>query len=272
MTVTETSREFDITYDNISSSQAPGLNSYEKSVLLTKAQDEIVRVRYSPFNLTKKGFEGSENRRVELKNLITPYSSTESYIKSDIAIDDDSLFFKIPSNVYYILQEEVTLTAELTNSKASTDTTIMCIAGKKVEVVPTTHDEYSTSKKNPFRKPNKRKVWRMDIEELQPLSSDGKEVTEIGTVPMVEIISEYNISEYKMRYIRQPSPIVLETFENNSEYDGLGLTVNGVNTVTACQLSEEIQKDIIDRAVELAILGYRENTLQANVELNKRNI
>jgi hypothetical protein len=272
MTVTEISREFDITYDNISSNQAPGLNSYEKSVLLTKAQDELVRAKYSPFNLTKKGFEGSENRRVELRNLITPYSSTDSYIKSDIAIDDNSLFFEIPDNVYYILQEEATLTAELTNSKTSTDTTILCISGKKVEVIPTTHDEYNTVKKNPFRKPNKRKVWRMDIEELQPIDSDSEEGHMIASVPMVEIISEYNISEYRMRYIRQPSPIVLETFVNNSDYDGLDLTVNGVDTVTACELSDEIQKDIIDRAVELAILGYRENTLQANVELNKRNI
>jgi hypothetical protein len=223
---------------------------------LTKAQDELIRSKYSPFNLNKKGFEGSENRRTELKQLITPYSNSTSFTNNEVAIDENSVFFEIPDDIFYILQEEVTL--------LDVDE---CINNKKVEVIPITHDEYNTLKKNPFKKPNKRKVWRMDIQKQVIPNSISTQ-----TKPVVEIISEYNVSKYKMRYLKQPSPIVLETFANNSEYDGLNLSVNGINTATTCKLSEEIQRDIIDRAVELAILGYRENTLQANVELNKRNI
>jgi len=37
MTIEEMSNEFDVLYNNVSSNQAPGLNEYEKSVLLTKA-------------------------------------------------------------------------------------------------------------------------------------------------------------------------------------------------------------------------------------------
>tara|TARA_R110000796_G_scaffold202062_1_gene318321 strand:+ start:4723 stop:5517 length:795 start_codon:yes stop_codon:yes gene_type:complete len=264
MTVTEMSRRFDIFYNNISSNQAPGLNTYEKSVILTKAQDELVKERYSPFNKIKKGFESSENRRIELKQLITPYSTSDNYTKTDIAIDDNSLFFQIPDNIYYILQEEVTL------SDDSDD----CISGTKVKVIPIKYDEYSTSKINPFRKPNKRKVWRMDIESATPQDTNSDNDIDLitNTVPMVEIISVYGISEYKMRYIRTPQPIVLETFSNNSDYDGLDLTVEGIDVATECELSDELQSNIVDRAVELAILGYKENTLQANVELNKRNV
>ena len=43
MTNNEFSNEFDVLYQNITSNQAPGLDEYEKSVFLSKAQDEIVK-------------------------------------------------------------------------------------------------------------------------------------------------------------------------------------------------------------------------------------
>lgn len=39
----QVSLEFDILYNNITSNQAPGLNVYEKSLFLTKAQDELIK-------------------------------------------------------------------------------------------------------------------------------------------------------------------------------------------------------------------------------------
>ena len=39
----EFSNEFDVLYNSITSNQAPGLDEYEKSVFLTKAQSEIIR-------------------------------------------------------------------------------------------------------------------------------------------------------------------------------------------------------------------------------------
>ena len=43
MTTSEFSNEFDVLYNNIASNAAPGINEYEKSVFLTRAQSEIVR-------------------------------------------------------------------------------------------------------------------------------------------------------------------------------------------------------------------------------------
>jgi hypothetical protein len=48
MDSTEFSNQFDLLYNNITSNQAPGLSEYEKSVFLTKAQDEIVKNYFSP--------------------------------------------------------------------------------------------------------------------------------------------------------------------------------------------------------------------------------
>ena len=48
MTNEEFSNEFDVLYNSITSNQAPGLDEYEKSVFLTKAQDEIVKSYFNP--------------------------------------------------------------------------------------------------------------------------------------------------------------------------------------------------------------------------------
>lgn len=48
MTTQEFSSEFDILYNNIMSNAAPGLDEYEKSVFLTKAQEEILKNYFNP--------------------------------------------------------------------------------------------------------------------------------------------------------------------------------------------------------------------------------
>ena len=262
MTVTEMSLEFDLLYDNISSNGAPGLNEYEKSVLLTKAQDDLVREYAESFNKLQKGFEASESRRVQLRELIVPYRTTTGYSQVNVGVSPDSKFFSIPTDVYSIIWEEV----ELTDADA-------CINGLKVGVIPSTHDEYNVMKKSPFRKPNKRKAWRFDVNELPKQDIIGDEVNSLAAdSPMVEILAAYDISAYKMRYIKEPEPIILVNFEDDSELTGLGLTVGGFNTQRGTELNSRVHRLIVDRAVELAIRGYRENSLQANVELNNRNV
>ena len=76
MTNQEFSNEFDILYNNISSNQAPGLDEYEKSVFLTKAQDEIVKNYFNPKgNKYQEGFDGNEKRQIDF-SMIT---KTKSY-------------------------------------------------------------------------------------------------------------------------------------------------------------------------------------------------
>jgi hypothetical protein len=44
----EFSSEFDVLYNNITSNQAPGLDEYEKSLFLTRAQDEVLKSYFNP--------------------------------------------------------------------------------------------------------------------------------------------------------------------------------------------------------------------------------
>ena len=71
MTNSEFSNEFDVLYNNITSNQAPGLDEYEKSVFLTKAQDEIIKAYFNPkSNKVQEGFDGSEKRQIDFSMLI----------------------------------------------------------------------------------------------------------------------------------------------------------------------------------------------------------
>lgn len=71
MTNLEFSAEFDVLYNNITSNQAPGLDEYEKSVFLTKAQDEILKAYFNPKgNKLFEGFDDSTRRQIDFSNLV----------------------------------------------------------------------------------------------------------------------------------------------------------------------------------------------------------
>lgn len=71
MTNAEFSNEFDVLYNSITSNQAPGLDVYEKSVFLTKAQDEIVKSYFNPrSNKTQEGFDSNERRQIDFSMIM----------------------------------------------------------------------------------------------------------------------------------------------------------------------------------------------------------
>ena len=244
MTITEFDKEFDLGYD-AGSNGAPDINLYEKSVYLTTAEEEIVKAYYSGHEKTRKGFESSEKRRRTMSELVKSYSQTSS-TSSSRGMVNESKFFAIPTNVYYIVSENVTLSS----------TKDPCVNGKKALVRPVTNDEFWADYRNPFRKPNKNKAWRLD------LSKDGAN-------PVVEIIASHDISKYEMRYVKAPEPIIL-TDLTAGEFAGMGLTINGQTAPQTCKLNSEIHREILNRAVELAVRDYRENSLKAKIETNNR--
>lgn len=246
MSSEEFSREFDILYNGIASNDAPPLDLYEKSIYLTKAQLELVKNYFNPRgNKYGRGFESSSKRRDDLKELIRNYKSTINLGLSD-GISKDSQFIRIPSNVFMIIQE-----------KAKVISSNNCINDTYIKVKPVTHDEYNSQENNPFKKPGDSVIWRIDYYS----ASSG--------IKNVELISPHTISEYHFRYIIYPSPIVLTdlltAFPNET------LTIDGVSQKQTCKLSENIHREILDRAVELATVDYKPERLQAKVQLNQRN-
>lgn len=262
MNTAEFDREFDLLYDNASKG-APSIDKYEKSVYLTTAQEELVKACYTGRNASGVGFEGSELKRRWLSELVRNYKvfaplptlSTTTLVgglsSDQVPVDDKltttSQFFALPTDLFFIVLEKVKLKS--TNA---------CLNNKIIRVKPTTHDEFLIEQENPFRKPNARKAWRLDV-------------LRFGSTQKAELFAIDKIAEYHVRYIKKPLPIILANFEQDPELDGMDLTVDGRNTITQCELNSEAHRDILNRAVELAVRDYRENSLKARVETNMRN-
>lgn len=245
MTNKELRREFDIHYNSIAGMSAPSLDNYEVSVYLTKAQLELVKDCYDPSsNKKRKGFENSEKRRNDLKELVVDFK-TNLPITNPKAITSESKFFLIPNNVFLIVYENATLSS-----------TNICLDKKIIDVKPVTHDEYNTQRKNPFKKPDSSIAWRLDI-------------SKIGNDKIVELVNPNTISDYHLRYIKYPNPIILEDL--STAFPSETLTIDGISVETQCELSTEIQREIIDRAVELALVDYKPQNLASKVELDQRN-
>lgn len=243
MTLQEFSLEFDTLYNNIGAGAAPGINSYEKSLFLTNAQEAIVKTYYSG-DLQKliPSFEEDERKRRELGELVRPYK-VEYNANLNLALQDrrihpKSVFFAIPDDVLFIIQEQ-----------AITYPDPCDLEGKSVKISPIRHDYFNKQIDNPFRKPNKKNAWRLDLE-----SYVGQKIIEIVHLWLP-------IRHYSMRYVHAPQPIVLETFENNPELSGLNLSIRGMSTESNTEL-DSLGKEIVDLAVRSAIMRYRENSLE----------
>lgn len=84
MTTKEFSNEFDVLYNNITSNQAPGLDEYEKSVFLTKAQDEVVKSYFNPkTNKSQEGFDGNEKRQIDFSMIMKSVKYEQIRVQSD---------------------------------------------------------------------------------------------------------------------------------------------------------------------------------------------
>jgi len=245
MTNLEFSNEFDIRYNSIASNAAPNLDLYEKSVYLTRAQLQIIKNYFNPLgNKYQDGFEASSKRRNDLNQLIKGATSVTE-INLDEGISTNSQFFRINNDVFIILQEK----AEVSNSDK-------CVNGTEISVKVKTHDEYNNQKDNPFKRPDKSVIWRLDYQDQ-------------GIYKNVELISPYTITKYKYRYVQYPSPIILTDLL--TEFPDESLSIDNITSEVECALSPSIHPEILDRAVELATADYRKEDLAAKVQINNRN-
>ena len=108
MTAAEFSQEFDILYNNIASNQAPGLTEYEKSVFLTKAQDEIIKNYFTGKpngNKYQEGIEDSSKRYSDFSCLIT-IATINAQDSTTSTIDSRGQIVSLPTNLMISLNEK----------------------------------------------------------------------------------------------------------------------------------------------------------------------
>ena len=175
------------------------------------------------FNEYEKSIYLTKAQEYIIKDLYRNYEGTEelnSYLKTLIkdktyTIEDSTnIELDYPDNFLYILKEY-----------ANINTT--CKSNNRVDVLPITQDEYNEVVGNPFRG-SKSKVLRLEENKIK-------------------LITDLPIISYTMTYLSNPSPIILIDLPN-------GLTINNESRKsTTIETSESIHREILDKAVQLAI-------------------
>lgn len=320
MTANELKFSFQLKFDSLFEFSAPAYDDRHISYLLTEAQWRVFIKRYNPLgNKYQKGFEGNEQRRRDLEQLIKPASISGAFAtgvgtrdciwsagNSTISIDSggdfittvglnpgqtitgvgigkagttttntvkyiidsthfsvvdtplaagnsvsltsslgksatqggihkNGLFLDLPTDFLYAIEEACTL--KLTGGTART-----------VEswIKPVRHDEYLANINNPYKKPYKDLVWRMDIS--RATQADGISILSSAKRTELVIPSGYELVEYRTRYLAVPPAIVVDEFDPTLQKH--------------CVLDESLHREIVDEAVAIAQAAVKKEEYQ----------
>lgn len=254
MTNPEFSNEFDVLASSylleggftVSDSSLYAFNEYEKSMFLTLAQEQFVLSLYNGKNSSGDKFEGTEEMRRYMHNLVEEYytenpvdiSKTKNHLRrkyhgmTNQGSSFESTLFTLPDDLWFITYEAVQTQPDSTGKDR-------CNSGEfgiTQDVVPVTQDEFHRIKRNPFRGPSYRRALRLDLSDTIAGTDNG----------VVEIISKYKIGSYYARYVKKVEPIILVDLPED-------LKINGKNKACECQLHEAVHRNILELAVRLAI-------------------
>lgn len=206
----EFSVEFDILYNNIVSDNAPGLNEYEKSLFLTQAQEQFVQQVYTGnLGSIDSGFEGSEKYSEYLAPLLREVTLSPTWSNGKGVVDK-------PSDLMYIVYEE----------GLGSDGKCLLSGG---DIIPVSHDDLRKMLRNPFRGIGSGKMLRLLIGDK------------------IELYSKSDVSNYTLRYLKYPRPIILEDLRSISE----DLSINGevLPREHPCDLPEATHRLILNMAI-----------------------
>jgi len=271
------------------------LDEYEKSVLLTQAQDILIKSYFDgTLNQQGQGFDDSSRRQMDFSSLIKISELTK--YEGGVPFDERGIIYQLPrkvntlgqaiegtTDVLFILNEKLVVRREetpahwhdtyelrsdvegpYTDEFAATlgtspevyspyngitdaendgwtwiDATYKTL--KEFVIIPINYKEYDREMSRPYAQPLKKQAWRLFQNQVS------------GFDVNTELIPKFNITEsgesdfvYRIRYVKRPRPIILETLPNDLEIDG-------ENEESSCELNPIIHMDILNKAVELAI-------------------
>ena len=254
MTIEEFDNQFDVLYNNITSNQAPGLNTYEKSVFLTKAQNEIVKNYFtanSKGNNIGQGFDDSAKRQADFSMLMKTARCGASLLPS------------APTSVITVVVGNTS--AQYTVNRIDPRSRIISFAPDVfipinetlevgtacLQVIPLRFDEYTRLMSKPYKRPLKNQAWRLintgTITSMTSPSTINAYIKFVEIITTPEYDNEATLS-YNLRYIRKPYPIIVGDLD--------GLSIEGETESKECELDPIIHEDILQRAVELAKVAW----------------
>ena len=250
-------------YNNITSNKAPGLEPYEISLFLTDAQRAVVLGICT--GALGESFESTEQVSNYLAPLVKQAVLTQAeqdpmYENGSGSGDDvpfprlageNSYVFKLPDDLLF-------RTSELCNIDVPNCVTYRVVGQTRIpiypvaSVVPVTQDEYWRTTRNPFKKQNSRKVLRLVYADSEYTSVDSQSVgsgagqaKELRWKKYSELVSDYEVKAYTVRYVKYPEPIIVEDLSD-------GLKIEGKYKACPCLLDEALHNAILVKAVQIA--------------------
>jgi len=224
MNIAQAHQEFKFRLDKLDALNYPSFLPEEIDLVLNNAQERFIKQRYGVNNIKRQSFEETQKRTEDLKNVTVNAVLTPLAYASD-NIDLNARFLTLPTNHWFTVQERCNITCTICGSSVT----------NLVEVIPTSHSEFSKVIKDPFKQPTENKVIRL---------------MEAGRV---ELISSCTIVDYRMRYVKQPIPV-------------------SITTNTTFELSEHTHSEIVDLAVSIALEGIEGKRTQSfNPLINNTN-
>lgn len=298
MTAQEFDDAFEVLYNNITSNQAPGLNAYEKSIFLTKAQDEILKNYFNPkSNKLGEGFDGNQKRQIDF-SMLTSISSVQNIVytyttDSDVTDKDGNATYTRTSGSdatttyqyaqaydengdpiadHYIRVSDAQVTGFGTplydnrdESKCATlPSNVMMIINERVEVLRGGRDVILTVKPISFEEYDR----LMSKPYKRPLKYQAWRLINNQVSNKADLVVGPGdvIQNYTLRYIRRPNPIIVSNLD--------GLTINGKGGKSECELDPILHEEILQRAVELAKVAWTttgQDNLQSVIQAGQRS-
>lgn len=244
MSVEEMDNMFDVLYNNITSNQAPGLNAYEKSVFLTKGQDEVLKNYFnakSKGNTTQDGFDANQKRQIDFSMLTTVETKDSGFDSPLFDLRSNTKSVALPTKLMMAINEMVEVTRGASEKKVV------------LQVIPIKFDEYSRLMSKPYKRPLKYQAWRL-------INSDTANKADIVVGP------SDTITKYSIRYIRRPTPIIVSNLDD--------LTIEGESNACECELDPILHEEILQRAVELAKAAWTatgQDNIQPVLQVGQRS-
>ena len=295
MTSLEFSNSFDIRYNNIMSNQSPGLDEYEKSVVLSAAELELVKNTFNPKgNKYQEGYDDSAKRQYDFSTITEIKRYTKGFNHYDILGNetqeedlneinfreilqyagdlqdyigmDQTSVFPMRTRDINVHRYKYTLPKDFMYFISEEAELERLINGRKVYrnaiVTPIDYNQLTTLRGSTYKFPVQNECWRV---------LNKREITTDA-----EILTPYasEIVNYAMRYVRKPKPIILVNIGNV-----YGTTIEGewgeglpddVSDAQVCELPEAMHDEIVQRAVEIAKATYRTGETEALINIGQR--
>jgi hypothetical protein len=230
MTAEEMGYAFDVSYDKIANFDNPGYEPLEKSTFLTQAQEQIV------IDIQRGNAFVESNKRI--LDVLKTYDDLSTFVAGPYA---NSFWADLPDG-FAVINEVATLTAQSTHFYPG-------IVFSDVRVKPIDDDYYHLNIKNPYKKPNHEKIWRLDYGE----DNSGWK----GKLTYV-IDSDTVLTSVRVHFYRKPSPIVIPDGDYTTEtLDGVALSAHTTAGLDS-ELNSIIHREIVDRAVKLAYAALQD--------------